>query len=76
MPKPDHVRNVSQHEVAICLWCKETLHYGSSGTKRIKSRAMQNKEKHQKNKEIFLKNTTIQEFRFVLVCFFLVVGKG
>ena len=54
----NYVRNIDQPGVAICTWCKELLHYGSSGKKRLKLHAIQNKEKHQKN-EIFLKNTTI-----------------
>ena len=40
------LRKISQPGVAICLWCKETLHCGSSGEKRIKLQAVQNKEKH------------------------------
>ena len=32
----DCMRKISKLEVAICLWCKETLLYGSSDKKRIK----------------------------------------
>ena len=44
----DYVRKIDQPGVAICTWCKELLHYGSSGKKRLKLHAIQNKEKHQK----------------------------
>ena len=54
-----YVRKIDQPEVAIYTWCKELLHYGSSGKKRLKLHAIQNKEKHRKNKGIFLENTTI-----------------
>ena len=53
------MRKISQPGVALCLCCKETLHYGSSGKKRIKLYAAQNKAKNLNNQEIFLKNTTI-----------------
>ena len=45
--------------VAICSWCKEILKYGSSGKKRLHNHVKQNKEKHLKNKKVFLENTTI-----------------
>ena len=46
----DYVRKIDQPRVAICTWCKELLHYGSSAKKRLKLHAIQDKEKHQKNK--------------------------
>ena len=46
----DYVRKIDQPRVAICTWCIELLHYGSSVKKRLKLHAIQNKEKHQKNK--------------------------
>ena len=46
----DCVRKIWPPGVAIPFWCKETLHYGSSGKKRIKFNALQNKEKHLKNR--------------------------
>ena len=49
----DYVKKISQAGVTICLWCKESLHYDSSGKKRIKLHAVQNKEKHLKDKEMF-----------------------
>ena len=54
----DYVRKISQTRVVICLWCKETLNYSSFGKKRINLGAWQNKEKHLKNEEMFLKNIT------------------
>ena len=54
----DYIRKIDHPRVVICTWCKELLH-GSSGEKCLKLHATQNKEKHQKTKEIFLKNTMI-----------------
>ena len=56
-----YVRKISQTGVAICLWCKETLHLIWK-KKRNKLHEMQNKEKYLENKEMFLKSTTIQVF--------------
>ena len=51
----DHIRKIDQPRVAICTWCKELLHYGSSGEKRFKLHAIQNKEKRQKNRNLLKK---------------------
>ena len=47
----DYVRKIDHPRVAICTWCKELLHYGSSMKKRLNLHAIQNKEKHKKKKK-------------------------
>ena len=55
----EYVKKVDQPGVAICSWCKDFLHYGSSGKKRLLKHAIQCKDKHDTNKKIFISNTTI-----------------
>ena len=55
----DYVKKVDIPGVAICCWCKEFLKYGSSGKKRLHRYSIQNKEKHHKNKLLYMANTTI-----------------